>query len=242
MQPTMPYMGTFEDGGGKKCESPSGVGADTVLRCVEIVWPEGWVAYTRPNFRPTFWHGSLLEDKRDPAGTLYRRNRYYDPEKGRFTQEDPIGLAGGVNLYGFADGDPVNFSDPFGLKSCPPMCYGLGSLENALRDVAEGAKEWAANVGESAAAFWGAHGADIVTVIAMTRGVGVRTGLGPKPLLGRNPIAGQGTNPRVNTDLPGGRATGKSIFRKLTKGSLPTKRDSTTVGFGEQPLTEHRFV
>lgn len=35
---------------------------------------------------------------------------------GRFTQEDPIGLAGGLNLYGFAGGDPVNFSDPFGLK------------------------------------------------------------------------------------------------------------------------------
>lgn len=26
-----------------------------------------------------------------------------------------IGLAGGLNLYGFASGDPVNFSDPFGL-------------------------------------------------------------------------------------------------------------------------------
>ena len=34
------------------------------------------------------------------------------------TQEDPLGLAGGLNLYGFANGDPVNFSDPFGL--CPP--------------------------------------------------------------------------------------------------------------------------
>ena len=43
------------------------------------------------------------------------RNRYYDPSAGRFTQEDPIGLAGGLNLYGFAAGDPVNFSDPFGL-------------------------------------------------------------------------------------------------------------------------------
>jgi uncharacterized protein RhaS with RHS repeats len=36
---------------------------------------------------------------------------------GQFTQEDPIGLAGGLNLYGFANGDPINFSDPFGL--CP---------------------------------------------------------------------------------------------------------------------------
>jgi hypothetical protein len=28
---------------------------------------------------------------------------------------DPIGLAGGLNAYGFANGDPVNYSDPFGL-------------------------------------------------------------------------------------------------------------------------------
>jgi hypothetical protein len=33
------------------------------------------------------------------------------------TQEDPLGLAGGLNLYGFAGGDPVNYSDPFGLCS-----------------------------------------------------------------------------------------------------------------------------
>lgn len=40
---------------------------------------------------------------------------------GCLTQEDPIGLAGGLNLYGFAGGDPVNFSDPFGLRAeCPP--------------------------------------------------------------------------------------------------------------------------
>ena len=46
---------------------------------------------------------------------LYRRNRYYDPASGRFTQEDPIGIAGGMNQYGFGRGDPVNSSDPFGL-------------------------------------------------------------------------------------------------------------------------------
>jgi hypothetical protein len=32
------------------------------------------------------------------------------------TQEDPIGLAGGLNLYGYAGGDPVNRHDPFGLR------------------------------------------------------------------------------------------------------------------------------
>ncbi|MEP6766322.1 MAG: RHS repeat-associated core domain-containing protein [Gemmatimonadaceae bacterium] len=39
-------------------------------------------------------------------------------KRDQFTQEDPIGLAGGLNLYGFANVDPVNFSDPFGLCPC----------------------------------------------------------------------------------------------------------------------------
>ena len=38
------------------------------------------------------------EDKRDQAQTFYRRTRYYDPGTGKFTQEDPIGLAGGLHL------------------------------------------------------------------------------------------------------------------------------------------------
>ncbi|HWO89999.1 MAG TPA: RHS repeat-associated core domain-containing protein [Gemmatimonadales bacterium] len=32
------------------------------------------------------------------------------------TQEDPIALAGGLNLYGFANGDPVTFTDPSGCR------------------------------------------------------------------------------------------------------------------------------
>jgi uncharacterized protein RhaS with RHS repeats len=48
---------------------------------------------------------------------MYMRNRYYDPATGQFTQTDPIGLAGGLNAYGFADGDPVSYDDPYGLCS-----------------------------------------------------------------------------------------------------------------------------
>ena len=71
-----------------------------------------------------YWFGTLLGQKQDGSGLQYMRNRYYDPKMGRFTQEDPIGLAGGLNLYGFANGDPVNFSDPFGLCVPPftPLC------------------------------------------------------------------------------------------------------------------------
>jgi uncharacterized protein RhaS with RHS repeats len=56
------------------------------------------------------------------CGTRETRGRDHGPDpRGhtggvQFTQLDPIGLAGGLNLYGFAGGDPVNFSDPFGLN------------------------------------------------------------------------------------------------------------------------------
>jgi RHS repeat-associated protein len=49
------------------------------------------------------------------GGFTYLRNRWYDPATGRFLTQDPIGLAGGVNLYAYAGGNPVGFSDPFGL-------------------------------------------------------------------------------------------------------------------------------
>ncbi|MBI2797210.1 MAG: RHS repeat-associated core domain-containing protein [Gemmatimonadetes bacterium] len=66
---------------------------------------------------PPNWFGELLSDQADGSGLHYKRNRYYDPSSGQFTQEDPIGLAGGLNAYGFASSDPVAFADPFGL--CP---------------------------------------------------------------------------------------------------------------------------
>jgi RHS repeat-associated protein len=77
-----------------------------------------WFAYDRGKFVKRSFLGTLIHDKQDGVQTLYRRNRYYDPATGRFTQEDPIGLAGGLNLYGYAGGDPVNYSDPFGLFPC----------------------------------------------------------------------------------------------------------------------------
>ena len=45
------------------------------------------------------------------------RNHWYDPATGRFLTQDPIGLAGGVDLYAYAGNNPISFSDPFGL--CP---------------------------------------------------------------------------------------------------------------------------
>jgi RHS repeat-associated protein len=56
------------------------------------------------------------------TGLYYSRARYYDPQLGRFLSEDPIGIAGGLNLYAYAAGDPINLRDPLGLDpdDCPP--------------------------------------------------------------------------------------------------------------------------
>jgi RHS repeat-associated protein len=75
---------------------------------------------------PEEWRGSLILGQQDKSGLTYMRNRYYDASTGRFTQVDPIGIAGGLNVYGFAGGDPVNYRDPFGL--CPPQDSNFGPL------------------------------------------------------------------------------------------------------------------
>lgn len=42
--------------------------------------------------------------------------RFYMPELGKWPNRDPIGEAGGLNLYGYVGSDPVNFWDPNGLN------------------------------------------------------------------------------------------------------------------------------
>ena len=59
-------------------------------------------------FKGRFW---------DPETNLYEnRARYYDASIGRFTSEDPTGLAGGLNPFTYGENDPINSFDPFGTK------------------------------------------------------------------------------------------------------------------------------
>jgi RHS repeat-associated protein len=49
------------------------------------------------------------------TGWYFHRARYYDPAVGRFAQEDPIGYAGGSNVYGYVEGRVLGARDPTGL-------------------------------------------------------------------------------------------------------------------------------
>ncbi len=51
----------------------------------------------------------------EESGLHYNRHRYYDPECGRFINQDPIGLLGGDNNYLYVP-NPVTWVDPLGLS------------------------------------------------------------------------------------------------------------------------------
>jgi RHS repeat-associated protein len=52
----------------------------------------------------------------DETGLHYNYHRYYDPRTGRYLTPDPIGLAGGINLYAYVQNNPKNSSDFNGLR------------------------------------------------------------------------------------------------------------------------------
>jgi RHS repeat-associated protein len=69
----------------------------------------------------------------EETGLHYNYFRYYNPTIGRYMTPDPIGFAGGINLYAYCLNDPLNWIDPSGLN-----WLSLDWLRNALKWEPEG--------------------------------------------------------------------------------------------------------
>ena len=59
----------------------------------------------------------------DPEITLYYlRARYYDPLTARFLTPDPSGFVAAPNFYSYGLGNPIKYTDPFGLDALTSDC------------------------------------------------------------------------------------------------------------------------
>ena len=65
------------------------------------------------------------------TGYSYNYFRDYDPSLGRYIQSDPIGLAGGVNTFGYVSANPIVMVDPFGLEAYVPGDWRKGGINSS---------------------------------------------------------------------------------------------------------------
>lgn len=118
------YLGTptamFDDGGNKVWSADITVWGD--LRNLE----------GERQTCPFRWPGQYEDEE---TGLYYNRFRYYDPDAGQYTSQDPISLNGGLELYAYVS-DVNSWIDIFGLNgSCLKK-----SQRRKLRDIEELAK------------------------------------------------------------------------------------------------------
>ena len=79
-------------------------------------WNSTFTAEAADTYDPVGFGGQFGYYKDGATGLYLLGHRYYyDPGTGRFLTRDPIGYGGGMNLYGYADGNPVNEVDPSGF-------------------------------------------------------------------------------------------------------------------------------
>ncbi|MCL9778623.1 RHS repeat domain-containing protein [Neisseria subflava] len=96
-----------------------------------IVWSgdySGWGKLTQEErLKSDVYQPFRLQNQHydEETGLHYNFFRYYDPEIGRFTQQDPIGLAGGESLYRFAN-SVQTWIDVFGLSGIP--IFGISDI------------------------------------------------------------------------------------------------------------------
>jgi RHS repeat-associated protein len=73
-------------------------------------------ARTGSNDTPFLFNGQFGA-MTDANGLIFLRHRFYNTTLSRFINADPSGIWGGNNFFAYANGNPISFTDPFGLDT-----------------------------------------------------------------------------------------------------------------------------
>lgn len=165
--------------------------------------PYGAVTYRSGTTDTPFLYVGQLGVQHDPNGLHYMRARFYSAELRRFVNADPIGFAGGLNWYAYANSNPVMLNDPSGLIA--PIVLGGAALWYAATT----------NTANAPGMTDTAHGPEINPLSA-----GLLVGAGGSALIagGFETAAAAGVSTKVLTGglwtlgVAGGISTGYSIY------------------------------
>ncbi len=105
-----------------------------------------------PNLEPNLlsfakshtWQGN----RQDPTGLVHLGARHYDPKIGRFLSPDPISFPTCLDLYTYANNDPINFRDPSGRFSSRTYKTIVPSTISAIGGSVCGLAEYVHPIGE----------------------------------------------------------------------------------------------